>query len=72
MPASRGRAIQPSSSARSSSIRRALRAAVDLRGQIVAPFDFDALIQRVRPGGGQALDGVSQELPRGRSLGRCQ
>ena len=46
--------------------------AVDLRGQVVAPLHFNALIQRVRPGGGQALDGVSQELPRGRSLGRRQ
>ena len=49
-----------------------LCAAVDLRGQVVAPFHFNALIQRVRPSGGQALDGVSQELPRGLGLGRSQ
>ena len=49
-----------------------LCAAVGLRRQIVAPFHFNALLQRVHPCGGQALDGVSQEFPRGRSLGRCQ
>ena len=46
--------------------------AVDLRGQVVAPFHFDASIQRVRPDGGQPLDGVRQEFARGRGLGRCQ
>ena len=49
-----------------------LCAAVDLRGQVVAPFHFDALLERIRPSGGQTLDGVSQEFPRGRSLGRRQ
>ena len=49
-----------------------LGTAVDLRGQVVAPLHFDALIQRVHPRGGQALHGVSQELPRGLGLGRCQ
>ena len=38
---------------------------VNLRGQVVAPLHFDTLLQRVRPGGGQALDGVSQEFAAG-------
>ena len=49
-----------------------LRTAVDLRGQVVAPLHFNALLQRVRPSGGEALDGVSEEFLRGRSLSRCQ
>ena len=72
MPASRGRAIQPSSSRRSRSIRRASARPWTCAGRSSRHSTSMRCIQRVRPGGGQALDRVIQKLPRGRRLGRSQ